>query len=99
MGFQLTRDQESSWPAEADCPGFRADAMRFMGEVRDLSVKVMQLFAEGVGLVRPPLSLSFLVLLLLLLERALTSPAHSPRTRSPRAPSRPTTTAATRTTR
>ncbi|GAA5904977.1 hypothetical protein JCM8208_007649, partial [Rhodotorula glutinis] len=50
MGFQLTRDQEACWPSEGDCPRFRDDAMSFMREVRGLSVKVMELFAEGVGL-------------------------------------------------
>ncbi|GAA5940076.1 hypothetical protein JCM3775_003271 [Rhodotorula graminis] len=50
MGFQRTRDQDLSWPSDDDCPGFSDDAMRFMEEVRDLSVRVMELFAEGVGL-------------------------------------------------
>lgn len=52
MGFQETRDQEVCWPKDEDCPKFREDALSFMKEVRDLSIKVMQLFAEGVGLVR-----------------------------------------------
>ncbi|TNY17060.1 hypothetical protein DMC30DRAFT_420155 [Rhodotorula diobovata] len=50
MGFQETRDQEVCWPKDEDCPKFREDALSFMKEVRDLSINVMQLFAEGVGL-------------------------------------------------
>ncbi|BGP42657.1 hypothetical protein JCM10449v2_006669 [Rhodotorula kratochvilovae] len=50
MGFQLTEDQERCWPAEEDCSHFREDAMKFMAEVHALSVEVMELFAEGIGL-------------------------------------------------
>ncbi|GAA5996019.1 uncharacterized protein JCM10292_004893 [Rhodotorula paludigena] len=50
MGFQETEDQEKAWPAEEDCPGFRQDALRFMHEARNLSIKIMELFAEGLGL-------------------------------------------------
>ena len=54
MGLQLTEDQEKCWPAEDDCSHFREDAMDFMKEVQALSVKIIEVFAEGIGLVRLP---------------------------------------------
>lgn len=57
VGFQRTEEQEALWPTEEDCPGFRRETEEFMRKVQGLSVKVMELFAEGLGLVglaRPP---------------------------------------------
>lgn len=39
------------WPAEADCPGFKEEAKAFMKEVQGVSRVVLELLAEGVGLV------------------------------------------------
>ncbi|GAA6022003.1 hypothetical protein JCM10207_002403 [Rhodosporidiobolus poonsookiae] len=50
LGFPLTEDMEACWPSEEDCPSFRPKAEAFMQEVQQLSVKVMELLAEGVGL-------------------------------------------------
>lgn len=86
MGFQETEDQEKAWPAEEDCPGFRQDALRFMHEARNLSIKIMELFAEGLGLVRPALCSSLCANQLLIDTSAR---LRSRRTRSSRAPSRP----------
>lgn len=44
-------DMEKCWPAEEDCPGFKEKAKAFMKEVQELSKVVMELLAEGVGLV------------------------------------------------
>ncbi|WWD04625.1 hypothetical protein V865_002696 [Kwoniella europaea PYCC6329] len=41
---------EGLWPSDEDLPGFRERAEKFMNQVRDLSVKVMECFAEGLGL-------------------------------------------------
>ncbi|WVW84412.1 hypothetical protein I302_106446 [Kwoniella bestiolae CBS 10118] len=41
---------EGLWPGDEDLKGFRERAERFMHQVRDLSVKVMECFAEGLGL-------------------------------------------------
>ncbi|BGO94386.1 hypothetical protein NBRC10512_002084 [Rhodotorula toruloides] len=50
VGFQRTEEQEALWPTEEDCPGFRRETEEFMRKVQGLSVKVMELFAEGLGL-------------------------------------------------
>lgn len=64
LGFGLGPDMSACWPADEDCKDFRKDAEKFMKEVQALSGKVMELLAEGVGLVRslPDPSTSFLVL-------------------------------------
>ena len=53
IGFRLDEEAERCWPAEGDCGGFREGVEKFKSEVRELSLKVMELLAEGVGLVRP----------------------------------------------
>ncbi|GAA5900996.1 hypothetical protein JCM6882_005997 [Rhodosporidiobolus microsporus] len=50
LGFGLGPDMSACWPADEDCKDFRKDAEKFMKEVQGLSVKVMELLAEGVGL-------------------------------------------------
>ncbi|KAM0791879.1 hypothetical protein ACM66B_004134 [Microbotryomycetes sp. NB124-2] len=50
LGFGLGPDMTKSWPSDQDCPGFRQEAEKFMKEVQGLSVKLMELLAEGVGL-------------------------------------------------
>ncbi|KAK4046754.1 hypothetical protein OIV83_005859 [Microbotryomycetes sp. JL201] len=50
LGFGLGPDMTKSWPADTDCPGFRVEAEKFMKEVQGLSVRLMELLAEGVGL-------------------------------------------------
>ncbi|BGP19217.1 hypothetical protein JCM10213_002086 [Rhodosporidiobolus nylandii] len=50
LGFGLGPDMSACWPADEDCPGFRENASKFMKEVQELSIKVMELLAEGVGL-------------------------------------------------
>ncbi|ODO06082.1 hypothetical protein L198_01312 [Cryptococcus wingfieldii CBS 7118] len=49
MQLQFAR-MEGLWPADEDLEGFRKGAEGFMGEVQALSVKVMECFAEGLGL-------------------------------------------------
>lgn len=44
-------DMSKCWPAEADCPGFKEEAKAFMNEVQGVSRVVLELLAEGVGLV------------------------------------------------
>lgn len=51
LGFGLGEDMTKSWPSDEDCPGFRAGAEAFMKETQALSIKVMELLAEGLGLV------------------------------------------------
>ena len=51
IGFRLDEEAERCWPAEDDCAGFREGVEKFKSEVRELSLKVMELLAEGVGLV------------------------------------------------
>lgn len=41
----------ASWPSDSDCPGFKTEAQTFMKEVQDLSRGILELLAEGVGLV------------------------------------------------
>ncbi|GAA5866632.1 hypothetical protein JCM1840_002412 [Sporobolomyces johnsonii] len=50
LGFSKGAEMEACWPSDEDCPGFRTGAERFMKEVQDLSAKVMELLAEGLGL-------------------------------------------------
>ncbi|GAA5964042.1 hypothetical protein JCM8115_000879 [Rhodotorula mucilaginosa] len=50
IGFRLDEEAERCWPAEGDCGGFREGVEKFKSEVRELSLKVMELLAEGVGL-------------------------------------------------
>lgn len=50
LGFGLGPDMTASWPSEEDCPGFKPAAKEFMAEVQQLSIKLMELLAEGVGL-------------------------------------------------
>ncbi|GAA6038316.1 hypothetical protein JCM8097_003940 [Rhodosporidiobolus ruineniae] len=50
LGHSLGEDMEACWPSNEDCPDFRKNAEVFMKEVQQLSVKVMELLAEGVGL-------------------------------------------------
>ncbi|GAA5972167.1 hypothetical protein JCM21900_003692 [Sporobolomyces salmonicolor] len=50
LGFSKGADMEACWPADEDCPGFRIGAEGFMKEVQELSAKVMELLAEGIGL-------------------------------------------------
>lgn len=52
LGFGLGEDMTKSWPSEEDAPGFKTGSQVFMKEVQALSIKVMELLAEGVGLVR-----------------------------------------------
>ncbi len=54
LGFGKGPDMTASWPSEADLPGFKAKAQAFQKEVQGLSVKLMELLAEGVGLVSRP---------------------------------------------
>lgn len=49
MQLQFARMQ-GMWPSDDDMPGFRARAESFMSTVQQLSVKVMECFAEGLGL-------------------------------------------------
>lgn len=44
-------DMIKCWPAEEDCPGFKEGAKGFMKEVQGLSKQILELLAEGVGLV------------------------------------------------
>ncbi|GAA5972433.1 hypothetical protein JCM11641_001843 [Rhodosporidiobolus odoratus] len=52
LGFGQSPDgpMAACWPSDKDCPDFRKDAEHFMKEVQGLSMKVMELLAEGVGL-------------------------------------------------
>lgn len=52
LGFGLGEDMTKSWPSDEDCPGFRSDAEKFMKQVQTLSAQVMELLAEGLGMVR-----------------------------------------------
>lgn len=38
------------WPSDSDIPSFRARAQSFMAQIQALSVKVMECFADGLGL-------------------------------------------------
>jgi isopenicillin N synthase-like dioxygenase len=49
MQLQFAR-MEGMWPDEVDLPSFQARMKEFMNAVQQLSVKVMQCFAEGLGL-------------------------------------------------
>lgn len=49
MQLQFAR-MEGMWPSNDDVPNFRARAEAFMFAVQQLSVKVMECFAEGLGL-------------------------------------------------
>ncbi|KAK8858397.1 hypothetical protein IAR55_002624 [Kwoniella newhampshirensis] len=49
LQLQFAR-MEGLWPANEDVPDFKVKAERFMNQVRDLSVKVMECLAEGLGL-------------------------------------------------
>ena len=51
LGLGKGPDMTASWPSEEDLPGFKAGAQAFQREVQALSVKLMELLAEGVGLV------------------------------------------------
>ncbi|KAK4700665.1 hypothetical protein P7C70_g5578, partial [Phenoliferia sp. Uapishka_3] len=50
LGFGLGPDMTKSWPLEEDCPRFKTGAQAFMKKVQELSVQVMELLAEGLGL-------------------------------------------------
>ena len=49
MQLQFAR-MEGMWPSDEDVPNFRKRAESFMDAVQQLSVKVMECFAEGLGL-------------------------------------------------
>ena len=49
MQLQFAR-MEGMWPSDEDLPGFRVRAQAFMNAVQQLSVKVMECFAQGLGL-------------------------------------------------
>ncbi|GFZ49833.1 hypothetical protein JCM24511_07236 [Saitozyma sp. JCM 24511] len=49
MQLQFSR-MEGLWPSDEDVPEFRSRAEKFMGQIQALSVKVMECFAEGLGL-------------------------------------------------
>lgn len=49
MQLQFAR-MDGLWPDERDIAGFKVRAERFMKQVQDLSVKVMECFAQGLGL-------------------------------------------------
>lgn len=49
MQLQFAR-MEGIWPSDEDLAGFRKRAEAFMSAVQQLSVKVMECFAEGLGL-------------------------------------------------
>lgn len=51
LGFGRGEDMSKCWPSNMDCPDFKKDAETFMKEVQGLSVQVMELMAEAVGLV------------------------------------------------
>lgn len=51
LGFGQGPDMTASWPSDEDLPGWKARAQAFQTEVQQLSVKLMELLAEGVGLV------------------------------------------------
>lgn len=40
---------EAVWPAEAECPGFRAAATAFMAQAHEVSCKLLRCFAAGLG--------------------------------------------------
>jgi len=50
LGFGRGEDMSKCWPSNMDCPDFKKDAETFMKEVQGLSVQVMELMAEAVGL-------------------------------------------------
>ncbi|KAL8277044.1 hypothetical protein RQP46_010578 [Phenoliferia psychrophenolica] len=52
LGFGLGEDMTKSWPLDEDCPGFRKDAEKFMKQVQGVSVQVMELIAEGLGMAK-----------------------------------------------
>lgn len=49
MQLQFAR-MEGMWPSDEDLPNFRKRAESFMNAVQQLSVKVMECFAQGLGL-------------------------------------------------
>ncbi|KAI5476550.1 long-chain fatty alcohol oxidase, FAO1 [Pseudohyphozyma bogoriensis] len=50
LGLGLGPDMAACWPSDEDCEGFRKGAEKFTKEVQALSIKVMEMLAEGVGL-------------------------------------------------
>lgn len=51
MGYGPNADMNVCWPSQEDCPDFKADAKAFAKEVQALSVQIMELLAEGLGMV------------------------------------------------
>jgi isopenicillin N synthase-like dioxygenase len=51
LGMQHDEQMNKMWPSDEDCPGFRKEAESFMKDLQGLSTQVMELLAEGVGLV------------------------------------------------
>jgi len=47
---QLPEDLAACWPAEQDVPGFKNEFEEFMKEVQGVSMQVLRVLAEGVGL-------------------------------------------------
>lgn len=91
VGFQRTDEQDALWPTEEDCPKFREETEEFMRKVQRLSVKVMELFAEGLGLVRFHRAHSLLSEVFTLARVAYSRPTPLPMEQShPKARTRPT---------
>ncbi|OXG28322.1 hypothetical protein C367_02443 [Cryptococcus neoformans Ze90-1] len=49
MQLQFAR-MEGLWPSDEDVPGFRTRTEKFMNQIQALSIKVMECFADGLGL-------------------------------------------------